>query len=142
MSNRSIDCVAQKRICCGLRTLLYLVDAIKNCGAAKQVSVRPLKRCYGLFFAPLPWSLGWWMPLQKQCDPRLGASNARPLRSRESPGSRQLHFTYLTASHPFLVSSNLSPGTWFQLPRKNWVRNRRLLLFANYGISVVLVARR
>ena len=142
MSNRSIYCVAPKRIRWGLRTLLYLVDAIRDCGAAKQLSARPLKRCHGLFFAPHPWSLAWWMPLQKQCEPRLGASNARFLRSRETPESRQLHSTYLTAPHPFLISSILLPGTSFRLRRKSWVRNRRTLLFTDYGISVVLVARR
>ena len=142
MPHCSVYRVAQKGIQCCLRTLLYPGDAIGYCGAAKQASVKPLERCNGLFLAPHPWSLARWMPLKKQCEPRFGASNARVLRSRESLGSRQLHFTYLIAPYPFLVPSVSSPGSWFQLRRKNCMRKEGTLLFDDYGISVGLIAPR
>lgn len=64
---------------------LYPGDIILDCGAAKHLFVRRLKRSYGPFLAPPPLSLGRWMPLQKQCEPRPAASNAPVPGLWESP---------------------------------------------------------
>ena len=64
------------------------------------MSVGTLKKRQGLCPAPHPWSLARWMPLQKQCEPRLGANNDRLLRSRESPEFRtaSLYISHYTPS--------------------------------------------
>ena len=54
----------------------------------------------------------------------------------------QLHFTYLTTPHPSPISSVSSPGFWFQLRRRNWMRKEGTLLFDDHGVSAGLIAPR